>query len=209
MDDEFSSDQHPNFSWPEFIEQHRWFIFIALIGLSLLGIGLRYLQTPKQADRVQIIPAENVPVDKEKMTIDISGSVNQPGVYDLPFDSRVKDAINIAGGLSASADQQWVQRALNQAQKLKDGQKIYILSVEESSDASFQPPVGEIAGANTSSTISVNSASRSALEDLWGIGPVTAEAIISGRPYSSVQELLDKKIIKQNVWDRNKDKLSL
>ena len=209
-------DQPTHFSWQEFIEQHRWLILTALLGLALLGLGVRYLKTSNQPERVEIIPLADSPSISSNIAIDVGGSVNQPGVYHLPSGSRVADAITAAGGLTGDADIQWVQRALNQAEKLKDGQKIYILNSAESADLSTGKtiqasglPEGIIAGANTSGTVSINSASQSELEALWGIGPVTAQAIIDSRPFSSAQELLDKKIIKQNVWDRNKDKLSL
>ncbi|MBU1000653.1 helix-hairpin-helix domain-containing protein, partial [Patescibacteria group bacterium] len=39
--------------------------------------------------------------------------------------------------------------------------------------------------------------------------PVTAQNIIEQRPYSSVEELLNKKILKTNVYETNKDKLSI
>src|SRR3989344_1087747 len=57
--------------------------------------------------------------------------------------------------------------------------------------------------------ININTASQSELESLWGIGPVYAQNIIEQRPYSSVEELLTKKIIKQNVYDRVKDQISV
>jgi len=49
-------------------------------------------------------------------------------------------------------------------------------------------------GDNTSENININTASQNQLESLWGIGPVTAQNIIEQRPYSTVEELLNKKI---------------
>jgi len=64
-------------------------------------------------------------------------------------------------------------------------------------------------GDNTSENININTASQNQLESLWGIGPVTAQNIIEQRPYSTVEELLNKKILKTNVYETNKDKLSV
>ncbi|EKD47123.1 MAG: helix-hairpin-helix DNA-binding motif-containing protein, partial [uncultured bacterium] len=66
----------------------------------------------------------------------------------------------------------------------------------------------EIFGVDTK-LININAASQSELETLWGIGPVTAQNIIEQRPYSSVEELLSKKIIKQNVYDKIKDQIAV
>lgn len=57
--------------------------------------------------------------------------------------------------------------------------------------------------------VNVNTATQKELEALWGIGPVTAQNIIEQRPYSTVEELLNKKILKTNVYETNKDKLSV
>ncbi len=57
--------------------------------------------------------------------------------------------------------------------------------------------------------ININGASQKELESLWGIDPVTAQNIIEQRPYSSVEELLNKKILKTNVYETNKDKLTV
>ena len=44
-------------------------------------------------------------------------------------------------------------------------------------------------------TIYINSASKEELETLWGVGEARAEAIIAGRPYSNIDELITRKII--------------
>ena len=50
----------------------------------------------------------------------------KPGVYRLSQDDRIDDALIVAGGVSASADREWMEKFLNRAAKLSDGQKIYI-----------------------------------------------------------------------------------
>ncbi|MCD7956458.1 MAG: helix-hairpin-helix domain-containing protein [Lachnospiraceae bacterium] len=57
----------------------------------------------------------------------VCGAVNDPGVYPIREDMRVCDAVELAGGFSAEADEEW----LNQAATLSDGQKLYIYTVEE------------------------------------------------------------------------------
>ncbi|HET7679742.1 MAG TPA: helix-hairpin-helix domain-containing protein [Xanthobacteraceae bacterium] len=54
-------------------------------------------------------------------------------------------------------------------------------------------PAGEL--------IDINTASKEQLEPLKGIGPARAEAIIKGRPYKGKDELVEKKIVPQSVYD--------
>ena len=53
----------------------------------------------------------------------------------------------------------------------------------------------------------INSASEKELATLKGIGDVRAKAIVKGRPYKGKDELVQKKIIPQNVYDGIKDQI--
>ena len=99
----------------------------------------------------------------------------------------------------------YIEKNVNLAQKLSDGTKIYIPSKTE------QPGPNSISIINASSNglISINSASAQKLEELSGIGPVTAGEIIDGRPHNSIQDLLDKKIVGQKTFDKIKEQISL
>ena len=55
--------------------------------------------------------------------------------------------------------------------------------------------------------IDINTASQAQLEPLKGIGPARAEAIIKGRPYKGKDELVQKKIVPQNVYDDIKEQI--
>jgi competence protein ComEA len=60
-------------------------------------------------------------------------------------------------------------------------------------------PAGEL--------IDINSASKEQLEPLKGIGPVRAEAIIKGRPYKGKDELVQKNVVPQSVYDDIKEQI--
>jgi competence protein ComEA len=58
-----------------------------------------------------------------------------------------------------------------------------------------------------SDPMDINSASEKELATLKGIGEVRAKAIVKGRPYKGKDDLVQKKIIPQNVYDDIKDQI--
>ncbi len=135
------------------------------------------------------------------IVIDINGAVNKPGVYTLKSGDRIIDAINIAGGLHDDVDLVYVAQKINRAQKLVDGQKIYIPFRFQNNMTVVQDEENVEEQTNTSK-ISINSASQEELERLEGIGPVTAQKIIQNRPYSTLDELVTKKVISENLFNK-------
>ena len=126
--------------------------------------------------------------------IDVAGSVQKPDVYVLAAGSRVADALAAAGGLSADADREWVSKFINRAAPVVDGAKFYIPKRGEAAK-----PAGEVASASVT-VININTATASELDTLPGIGEKTAEKIIAGRPYESVEALLERKIVGPSVF---------
>jgi DNA uptake protein ComE-like DNA-binding protein len=61
--------------------------------------------------------------------------------------------------------------------------------------------------AQAATLIDINSAAKPDLEALKGVGPVRADAIIKGRPYKGKDELVQKKIVPENVYKDIKDKI--
>ncbi len=114
--------------------------------------------------------------------------------------------LTIAGGLSADADREWAAKNINMAMKLVDGAKIYIPKAEVSTGEVLSIKKQVLREAEK---ININSASESELDTLWGVGPATAKKIIDGRPYQKPEELLQKKIVKSNVWEAIKDKITV
>ena len=151
----------------------------------------------KNDNGVEII--ENVKgIETAEVVVDVGGAVEKPGVYKLPGDARVNDALTAAGGLSVAADRVWMARYLNLAQAVSDGVKIYIPATGESVIGS---------GSQSSGQININTASASELDSLWGIGTKRAADIIASRPYSSIDELVAKAGIPQNVLDKIRDQI--
>ena len=105
------------------------------------------------------------------VVVDVTGAVERPGVYRLPAGSRVEDAVERAGGPSARAELE----AVNRAARLADGQQVV---VPESG------PAGVALGAGTGEEegpISLGTATVEQLDTIDGIGPVTAQDIVDFR----------------------------
>jgi len=136
----------------------------------------------------------------------VSGAVKKPGLYELPTDSRIFNALEKAGGLTPVADSDFIQKELNLAEKVKEGQKIYFPSSQKEADTQTSHP-NQMAG--QSEQISINSASAAQLDTLPGIGEKLAEKIITGRPYETIDELVTKIKIGQSVFDKLKDLIKI
>jgi competence protein ComEA len=120
----------------------------------------------------------------------VSGAVLNPGVYELPADARVVDALAAAGGFAPEAN----VNAVNQAAPMRDGDQIYVPTMVEEAAAPRSGIVSievaeEDGGLSESGLINVNTATAEELETLPGIGEARAQDIIANRPYASVDEL--------------------
>lgn len=193
------------------VKRHWLPLSLGILGLMFFIYGLIGL-FPASKSSENIVFEANSAVDKQveakTILVDIEGAVEKPGVYKLPLESRIQDGLIAAGGLSAKADRAYVTKNFNQAIKLTDGAKIYVPFLGEAvNNATVLNTSSE--GVVVGSLININTALQSQLDSLPGIGPVTAQKIIAGRPYGSVDELLNKKIVGAKVFDQIKDKISV
>jgi competence protein ComEA len=135
----------------------------------------------------------------------VSGAVNQSGVYSLPPDSIVQDAITAAGGTAADAD----LNRVNLAQVLHDGDQIHVPRIGE---VPTSAPVDSDGGNDPvvpSGPININTATQAEFESLPGIGPAIAQRIIDYRetngPFTSIDQLQNVSGIGPAIFDQIKD----
>lgn len=220
-----NKDFHPIFTGlSSRLQRHILAVFTACIGLILIGYGLIASIMPTSPASDIIFEAsqsdnkkdQKALSEKNQIVIDVSGAVQKPGVYRMPENARIEDALAAAGGFSEDVDFDWTQHSLNLAAKVSDGMKIYIPKVGEEiplRQGFAREASGAVAGETTVSStnglVSINSASSSELEDLPGIGPVTAGKIIDNRPYSSIDELLSKKAVGKSTFEKIKTLISM
>jgi competence protein ComEA len=134
------------------------------------------------------------------LVVEVGGAVLHPGVYRLVAGSRVGDAVEAAGGFGPSVDAGAADLGLNLAAPLTDGQAIHVPRRGEVADASGGGGSVAGGGATTSSPgagalVDINHASAEALDALPGIGPATAAKIIGARPFTSVDDLVKRKVL--------------
>ncbi len=183
----------------EWLERNRSNLAALLVVLvTVAAVGL--LQTPRRAALQVVSPSS--PPTPPPIKVHVVGSVLSPGVYPLPLDARVEDALRAAGGPSESAD----VASLNLAAPLRDGQQLVIPAAGPqslSAAATPRPPSSpQPAG------LDLNGASQQQLEALPGIGSVTAQKILDYRQknggFVSVEELRDAKLVNSSTYEKVK-----
>ena len=148
-------------------------------------------------------------VGVREVVVHVAGAVNTPGVYRLKPTARVIDAVNAAGGVTASAD----TAAVNLALPLLDAEQVYIptrsskkphttVAVQRKLPTTPSSPSSTVAAAIVGATessvksalVNINTATALELEALPSVGPSTAKAIVSFRtkngPFGKAEDLL-------------------
>lgn len=149
---------------------------------------------------------------------DVSGAVKNPMVVELKKGERIGDAIEAAGGLTAKAD----ISNINRAAVVKDGDKILIpeagTSPQSDSQTSYDPQNSPNNGIDTttesaSGKININSADSATLQQISGIGPVTADKIIEYRKsnggFTKIEDLKNVNGIGDKTFEKMKDYVTI
>ncbi len=183
-----------------FLKNYGLIILLAVAGIAFFGFGILQLQQP---DTPVIVADDQDSTESGEIVIDVGGAVLEPGVYSLPASSRIADALTRAGGITDEADTVYISKTINRAQPLQDGQKVYIPRKSEVVSSTQLKPE------QTSGLININTASSSELDTLPGVGPVTSEKIITNRPYTKVEDLVDKKVVSESVFEKLREQITV
>ena len=145
---------------------------IALSIIASVVLALSVLTVLRGNTQINAAP-EIIPVTiaEPEILVDVTGAVNNPGVYTLTGRSRVIDAIKAAGDSAPGAD----LSTINLARVLNDGEQIYVDSTVVNSSGQ------RISKKVSSGPININRATLRQLDALDGIGPVIAGRIIEYR----------------------------
>ena len=145
---------------------------IALSIIAAIVLALSVLIVLRGNTQINAAP-EIIPVTiaEPEIFVDVTGAVNNPGVYTLTGRSRVIDAIKAAGDSAPGAD----LSTINLARVLNDGEQIYVDSTVINSSGQ------RVSKKVSSGPININRATLRQLDALDGIGPVIAGRIIEYR----------------------------
>ena len=151
---------------------------LAVVGILAVGLSGFLILKPHKAEA--ITPVVTSIVAPPMLVIDVQGEVKTPGVYELPINSRVNDAIKAAGGAKPNADLSFI----NQARLIKDGEQIYI-DKKSIGTTNFRRSTA------ASGIININRATAKELDKLPGIGPVIAGRIVEYRKVNGFFQSID------------------
>lgn len=168
------------------------------LALAVLAGAWLLLRPPPSGSTESLLPVAGSASDRAasvstttttgRVVAHAAGAVVHPGVYELRAGARVTDLIDAAGGPTADAD----VNALNLAAPVTDGERVYVPRVGEAIPAAIGVANGGVAATGP---LDLNTATLEQLDELPGIGPATAKAIIDERErrgrFRSVDDLLD------------------
>ena len=154
---------------------------LSVAGSRLAGVGAS--EGPATASRIAPLDSDqDTAAGAPRLVVHVVGAVRRAGLFRLPEGARVADALARAGGPTARADLSLV----NLAAPLADGQQVVV----PRRGAPGSAPAGAPA---TGMKVSLAMATVEQLDELPGVGPVTAQKIVDWRathgPFRSVEDL--------------------
>lgn len=173
----------------------------------------------KTNDQIENNSNEQQLEKNENIIVHVSGAVNKEGIVELKNNSRIIDAIDKAGGLKDEAD----ITNINLAYIIEDGMKIHIPSkeekestiiVESNTDSEIVKQNNWIKSDNNKkSKININTATKTDLETLPGIGESTALKIIEYRKekgkFKLIEDIKQVNGIGENKFNKIKELITV
>lgn len=194
-------------------QNNQWLKWVGIIALGL--IAWFFYQHQNKNDNQVWLDLQNVEQEQIVETLSedpmigvhIAGEVKRPGVYFLKPGARVVDLIKAAGGVTKDAD----LNQLNLAAPLFDGEKIVVLECQRQTP--FSQPNQQTFAVTGNSKININTANKTELINLPGIGSAKAEAIIQYRQkqgkFKKLEELQNVSGIGEKTFLKLIDQITL
>ena len=199
-------------------------IIISILMVLLISVFLFYKsEDAKEIESKDVIIEKGEKIEpvkevkEKKVMVDIKGEVNSPGCYEVSEDLRVKDVIDLAGGLTKDAD----TTSINLSSKIKDEMVIVIDKKGEAnekieSDVSVNSKTTSkqtVTATKQNGKISINKGTVKELTTLTGIGEAKAKKIIEYRekngPFSKIEDIKKVSGIGESIFAKIKDNITL
>jgi len=173
---------------------------------------------PISGDDDLVTLQEQEPTEPIMVMVHIVGAVRYPGVFEVPYGSRINDILQLAGGYSEDAN----QGQINLSAFVQDAMQIRIPAIGEEIQeptvagqpaSQNQPAQQAQQSINADGLININLASLSELQTLQGIGPVLAQNIIDYREthggFNNIEDLLNVNRIGPATFDNIRDRITV
>ncbi len=197
-----------------YLKQNYKIILLALLSSIVLVSGYIYWNKTTVEENISYSTVVTNTESEEKIEknesndvviVDIKGEINNPGVYELTKEKRIKDAIDAAGGLKENAD----TSKINLSQKLKDQMMIVIPKIGEQIKQNSAEQYNE----NNKKTVNINTASKEELMTINGIGETKAKAIISYREnkgeFTKIEDITKVNGIGKSTFEKIKENIEV
>ncbi len=184
-------------------------VMIALTAVFVVISGIFYAcgKEMEKDDEIKIVTEDETehptaaPTKVPDISVHVCGAVANPSVYEIPKGSRVKDAIEAAGGCTGEADANY----LNLAEFVSDGQKIYVPTKDETKNLDYREKSG-VSGSEDSIRVNINRATEKELTKLPGIGEGRAKEIVAYRKkagaFKNIEEIKNVSGIGDSIFSR-------
>jgi competence protein ComEA len=179
---------------PTFTRSQLVFDLLAAWVVIVLGVRATRAAAPPAADappHARPEPPRTIRIERQgarRAVVHVVGAVRRPGVYRLHAAARVADAVRRAGGPRPRAD----LAAVNLAARVADGQQIVVPARTRAVSAA-PPAAGAPTHSRLDAPVDLNTATAEQLDELDGVGPVTAQKILAWRrehgPFRSAEDL--------------------
>lgn len=170
-----------------------WTVIVSLLWMS--GCAKREPATIMVADMKGQATADEK-TKEEKVFVYVCGAVKNPGVYELSPDSRVQDAISMAGGFLKRAD----TTGINLAALVEDEMQLQVPEIQKQ-------------GAQGSDKVNLNTADKEQLMTLPGVGESKAESILQYREkngrFRKIEDIMQINGIKEGLFEKIKDSITV
>lgn len=183
-------------------------VFVIYLLFSYVSGGKKELvKNQEESIFVEEEPGELISEEKKKIVVEIKGEVSNPNIYYLEDGSIINDLINEAGGLTANAN----INGINRAELLSD--HVCIVIPNKNEEELMSNGDTDLIASPKSDKVNINTASVEELDTLPGIGPSRAADIISYREsngrFKSIEDLKNVKGIGEASFEKMKEKITI